>query len=422
MVLAVDGSPVSDVLDFRFRTSVPEFSLLVERNGQPLMFELSLDTAEPLGIEFEAPLFDGLRRCRNHCCFCFLEQLPPGLRPSLYVRDDDYRYSFLHGNFITLTNLSSSDWERLASQRLSPLYVSVHATEQAVREWLLGVHEEPPLMDKLRYLRDHRIEFHAQLVIVPGVNDGLHLEQTLADLLSLGPSLLSVSVVPVGLTRYAPPSLRPNAPEEAQRLILQIRRWRRTYARELGRRTVYAADELFPMSGQAVPPRRYYEGFPQVENGVGLVRLFLDRWNRAKRRGHTAVRPYAGAGPADPVAVPGDGRLVVCGTLIAPVWRAVAAEMRSLGYPVHILPVVNRVLGPTVTVSGLLFGEDVIRAVQESPSDGEICLPRSMFDAEGNRTLDECTLDDIQHRLGRPVCVCGEAAEVIEGLPARSPE
>ena len=397
----MNGQPVSDVLDFRCCTASGVFTLSVERDGEETLYELALDEGEPLGIEFADAVFDGLRRCRNKCLFCFVRQLPRGLRRSLYVRDDDYRYSFLYGNFVTLTNLTEGDWQRLAEQRLSPLYVSVHATEQDVRNRLLGIFERPSLMDKLARLSEQGLAFHTQIVLLPEVNDDAHLERSLGDLLALGESVLSASVVPVGLTKLALPELRPYRPDEAPAVIAQVRRWRGAFRRAHGRSTVYAADEWFLLAKRPVPSARYYEGFPQVQNGVGLVRQFLDGWKRAKRS--LAGQPLRA-----------EERLVVCGTLIAPIWQQVAQEMAGLGARVRVLPVPNRALGETVTVSGLLFGADVIAAMRERGAGDIVYLPRAMFNAEGTLTLDGYSTDGLERELGVPVIVAAEAAEVLE--------
>jgi putative radical SAM enzyme (TIGR03279 family) len=407
-LLAVDGRALADVIDFRYLTAKDQFELLVERDGEQTLYDIVLDGGELLGIEFEEPLFDGLRRCRNRCPFCFVRQLPHGLRRTLHVRDDDFRYSFLYGNFITLTNLGQADWQRLAEQRLSPLYVSVHATDQATRDRMLGIREDPPILAKLDWLRQHGLRYHAQLVLVPGINDGPNLDRSLADLLAQGEAMLSVSAVPVGLTAYSPPGARTYAQGEARAVLRQLKRWRLRYARETGSARVYASDEWFLVSGTTIPSARYYADFPQIENGVGLVRLFLEGWKRTARR----LRA---------VPMPSESRLVICGKLIAPVWQQIAEEMNGRGANVTVLPVANRALGETVTVSGLLFARDVLAAIdtlgdQQRPA--AVCLPRSMFNAEGTLTLDGLSLAEISARAGLPVIVGAEAADILCPLPA----
>ncbi len=400
VVLEANDRPLRDVVDFRYETAGGEFTLLVDRQGELILFDVGTEPGEPLGVEFEEPVFDGLRTCRNRCLFCFVHQMPPGYRRSLYLRDDDYRYSFLYGNFITLTNLTEEDLERVARQRLSPLYVSVHATEPDLREHLLGIRERPPLMEKLRRLATNRVRVHAQLVLVPGINDGSHLDRSLADLRSLGESLLSISVVPVGVTRLAPEGLRPYLPEEAAAVIAQVDRWRRAYAEEGNDARVYCSDEWFLLSDHAIPAARYYEEFPQVENGVGLVRLFLDSWRKSRRR--------VLAGP-----LPEEERVVVCGASMAPIWADLARQMIEAGARVTVRPVTNRAFGPTVTVSGLLTGADVVASLGDAPREVTVCLPRSMFNAEGTLTLDGWSPADLQTAIGRPVLVGSEAADVL---------
>jgi len=403
VVLTINNQPLRDILDFRFQTASSEFTMLVKRNDAQYILDVIMSDADSLGIEFYDVVFDGLRLCRNHCPFCFISQLPPGLRPSLYVRDDDYRYSFLYGNFITLTNLDEQDWQRLEKQRLSPLYVSVHATEQGIRNRLLGVDEQPSLLEKLVRLCKQRLSFHAQVVLVPGLNDGPHLDRTLSDLLNLGRAVLSVSVVPVGLTRYSPPNLRQFTQAEAKEIINQIDCWRHAYRTSLGRHTVYAADEWYLASGLPVPQSSYYEGFPQLENGIGLVRLFLDEWSLAKEQLLT---------------IPKAPRTVVCGTLIAPVWRRIASEMNAMGAHVTILPVTNGALGESITVSGLLFAADVIDALNASELTGVAYLPRSMFNHEGTLTLDGFTLATMRAESRVPLAVASDAVDILRPLPS----
>ncbi len=408
VVSAVDGHELRDEVDFRFYTAQDTFTVTIhDSSGTARVLAVDLWDGDSLGIDFEEPLFDGLRLCANRCPFCFVRQMPPGFRPSLYVRDDDYRYSFLHGSFVTLTNLERSDWERLAEQRLSPLFISVHATDQAVRNRLIGAKEDPPILAKLHWLRDHRIAFHAQLVLVPGLNDGGQLDRSLGDLMSLGDALLSVSVVPVGLTRCALPGRRRYTEDEAETVIRQVREWRRRYRAALGRRTVYASDEWFLLRGTEIPGERYYEGYPQVENGVGLVRLLVDAWERD----HEALSLRS-------ERVARSRRIVVCGTLIAPVWRQIARQMNRLGADVMVLPVENTTFGPSITVSGLLCGRDVMAALGHVTSGTTVCLPRSMFNAEGTVTLDGLAADEIEAAIGAPVLVCTEAADAIAPLPA----
>ncbi len=392
-LLTVDGDPLRDIIDYRFRTSEDAFSLEVERpNGEIWEFEVEKDPWEDLGLEFKDDLFDRPRLCQNRCVFCFLTQMPRGLRPTLYLRDDDYRLSFLHGNFITLTGISRDDLERIAGQRLSPLYVSVHATDQAVRRRLFGAVRVGGMMENLRYLIAAGIEIHAQLVLCPGINDGPVLEQSLNDLLGLGDRLASVGVVPVGLTKYRDPSsgLRPFTPAGAGLVIRQINTYRNQSRRLAGHSRVYAADEFFVLAGRPVPGRGYYEGFPQLENGIGLIRRFLDSARRAAKR-----LPKAIERPRRVTVVTGRSAASTLETILSP-YRSIE------GLTVEMLPVDNRFFGPTVTVAGLLTGQDVSDALIGANPGDRILIP-SVCLKDGDLFLDDLSLDELRSRVNRLV-------------------
>jgi putative radical SAM enzyme (TIGR03279 family) len=361
---------------------------------------------QDLGLEFMEPTFDGIRRCRNNCDFCFVHQMPRGLRASLYVKDDDYRHSFLFGNFCTLTNLDGSDWERLAKQRLSPLYVSVHATDRELRSTLLGVPTSPDIVAQIRRLGRLGIKVHTQIVIVPGINDGAVLECTVGDLTRLHPTVASIAVVPVGITRYHPCSLRPPTPHEAKRILKLVKPVQRECRRRWGVELVYASDELYLSAGVPVPSARLYDGFPQLANGVGLVRQLLDDWRRARLRTRTA--PWAWHQVA-----------LVCGELIAPTLRGLAAELSArMNAVVEVVAVNNAFFGPLVTVSGLLMAEDVISALRERRLDEVVVLPRAMFDAAGKVTLDGLGLLEMEKALGVPVVRANRLSELLDTAQA----
>ncbi|MBC7251726.1 MAG: DUF512 domain-containing protein [Anaerolineae bacterium] len=407
-VLAINGRPLRDVIDYQFYSAEEALEVLVRHQGEEVLFEIERDYGEDLGIEFTAHTFDGIRTCDNHCPFCYLKGMPPGLRASLYIPDDDYRLSFLFGNFVTLTNLDEKDWQRLAEQRLSPLYVSVHATDVALRRRLLGNAAAPDVLEQLRRLRDLGVQVHTQIVLVPGLNDGAALERSVTDLASLYPAVQSIAVVPVGLTRYHRGRMRLYTAAEARDVLVRIASWQADFRRRQGVRLVYAADEWYLLAGQPVPAAGEYDGFPQLENGVGLVRRFLDEWRDVAAGGKRAV----------PRRPDGCGSLtVVCGILIAPLLARVADELAALsGATVKVVPVVNAFFGETVTVSGLLVGRDVIAALQGRHLGDGVLLPRVMFDAEGRRTLDGLGLEDFREALGLPVEMAGTPSELWRAL------
>lgn len=392
-LVEVNGLRVRDIIDVQYAAAEEWVEFVVWRDGRLLRKEVERRYGEDIGLRFADDLFDGLRQCNNHCPFCFVKQLPAGLRPSLYIQDDDYRLSFLQGSFVTLTNLTEEDWERLEEQRLSPLYVSVHATQEEIRRRLLGRRDAPPIMAQLRRLIELDITVHTQIVIVPGVNGGKVPAQSLDDLAGLYPGVASIGVVPVGLTRFSRPALRRPTPEEARAVLEQVERFQGHCRRQYGVNLAYAADEWYLMAGRDVPPAEAYDDFPQVENGIGLVRLFLDDWAEVKGN----IRPPAGEPPA---------LCCVTGRLFAPVLAPVLEEFsRRTGVPARLIAAENGLLGETVTVAGLLAGADVARACRNAGyAAGLVALPRRMFDAAGAYTLDDWTPERLEAELGARVC------------------
>ena len=416
VLLEINGRALRDVLDVQFYAADEELALLVRRGGQTHLYRAERAYGVPLGLTFVSPTFDGMRRCRNRCEFCFVTQMPAGLRRSLYIRDDDYRYSVLYGSFITLTNFTPQDWARLAEQRLSPLYVSVHATEPGLRRQLLGRDDIPDILPQIDRLAGLGIEMHTQIVLVPGVNDGPHLSQTIGDLASRYPAVQSIGVVPVGLTRQRQEGCRLHTQDEALAVIDQVRPFQTAYRAQLGVSLVYLADEWYLLVGRDLPADEMYDGYPQIENGIGLVRQFLDDSRRTSPAGSARVSSCT----------------LVCGTLIAPVLKQAAKDLAaSSGTRIQVVPVVNELFGETVTVSGLLGGRDVMAALQDLDLGEIVFLPAAMF-AEGRpgqdqselerRTLDGLTLQEIAEGVDRPVVAVDRMSKVWNELvtPFRS--
>lgn len=414
-LLAVDGRRLRDVIDFRFYADGPQASFRIARGDAEWDIPVERLEGSDWGLEFGEPFFDRVRLCANRCVFCFLDQMPPGWRKTLYLRDDDYRLSFLFGNFVTLTNLRASDWARLEEQRLSPLYVSVHATEPELRRLLLGRDHLPDIRRQLARLGRLGISVHAQVVLCPGVNDGVHLERTIADLSRLQRTVVSVALVPVGLTRFrsAPPAglnggaarLRPYTPEEAVALLRWAGPRQRGFRRDLGKTFLYLSDEFYLLAGRNVPSARLYDGFPQLENGVGLVRQLQEDWSRARRRLPAVL--------SRPVHVS-----FVCGTLIAPLLQRLGKDLsaRVKGLTVEIFPLENRTFGPTVTVSGLLTGEVLRESLRGKDLGDAVFLPRAAFDEQGVYTLDDVSLETLREELRRPVFLVDRLSQVVRAL------
>ena len=380
VLMRIGSGPARDFIDLMYYGDEDEVPLTVRRGGGE--FTVVLDGREELGIEFEP---SPPRVCGNRCVFCFVDQNPKGMRAPIYLRDEDYRYSFLYGSYVTLTGLCAPDLDRIIEQHLSPLYVSVHATDPAVRMTLLGLKKPDGLMEKLERLTGAGIRLHTQIVVCPGINDGEVLERTIADLKALSLNVLSVAVVPVGLTRHRE-GLYPLTPvdgEHARRTIALVDRFHGLYRDEVGDGFVYCADEWYLRAGMDVPPEEYYDDYPQIENGVGMVRQFLE---------DTADLSYIG-GRTGSFAF-------VTGTSMAPLMTAFTARLSELpGIEARTVGVVNDFYGDTVTVSGLLTGGDIGRALAGTESHETVVLPPNCLNDDG-LFLDGLTPDDLSHQLG----------------------
>jgi putative radical SAM enzyme (TIGR03279 family) len=390
-IARVNGEPVGDLIDFQVASSEPRLRFEVEREGQVYELEVERRGGEPLGFDFDEMR---LRRCNNKCVFCFLHQMPGGMRRSLYFEDDDYRLSFLHGSYVTLTNVREEDLRRIVDQGLTPQYVSVHATDPALRKRLLGRKRGTvSILERIDYLARSGIEMHTQIVLCPGWNDGEHLERTLSDLEGFYPSVRSVALVPVGLTRFRShlPELQPVTPDLAERYLADAERWGERCARELGERFVYPGDELFLLVGRLPPPAGYYDAFPQIENGIGMVRTFLDCWERERATVRGEVeRPLHLA--------------LVTGRLASRFLIPMVDDLDSSeGLQVDVVVVDNDFFGPGITVSGLLSGRDMARALSGGPWSLAV-LPPNAVNGDGV-TLDDLTVAEIEAAAGMPVTV-----------------
>ncbi len=399
-LLEMGGQPVRDVIDVQIYASEPVLHLLVEREQEPLVLEGERAYGQPLGLHFAEELFDGaLHLCRNHCDFCFVHQMPPGLRRSLYVRDDDYRLSFLHGNYVTLTNLTAEDWLRIEEQYLSPLYVSVHATEPEVRRALLHHPEAGGILKQLRRLVAAGIEIHTQAVLVPGQNDGPHLNRTIGDLAALYPGVRSLSIVPVGLTRHHRAQIRPYADTEATAVLQQILTHQQHCRDRLETPFVYPSDEWYLRAGQPVPATASYGSLlpALVENGVGMVSLFEATWPRTAER-------LAGLKSMTQTWITGE--------LFAPLLSQYAARfMTEWGIEVEVVSITNRFFGPTVTVAGLLTVSDILAALEGRQLGETLVVPENIFRGPEGQSLDEQTPADMARATGREIYIIADEEE-----------
>ncbi len=391
-LVSVSGRPIQDPLDLRFLETASRVDL-VWRDGGGTEHRARLTKPEdlPLGLEVD-PL--KMRACNNQCAFCFAHQNARGMRRALYFKDDDYRFSFLNGNFATLTNLSQADMDRIVEQRLSPLYISVHATNWDLRNRILGNPKAPNVLEQIAFFTAGRIRMHTQVVLCPGINDGEHLAKSLEDLGGFHPFVETVALVPVGLTQYREklPVIKSPDPEYARALLDWAKPWRRRFLKELGTRFAFPSDEFYLLAGRPFPAGRTYEGYPQLGNGVGGSRKFLDEFRRLGKRLPLTVSP--------PRRV-----TVVTGTLSVPVLEgAIASLNRIYGVSVELIPVVNEFFGGSVTCAGLVTGTDILRTLNDHRArlGDTVLLPSVAFKEAEDIFLDDVRLDDLSTHMGRP--------------------
>ncbi len=379
-LLSVNGRELDDFLDWEFLTAEEEFVLHVRQpDGEELEFDIERSLGEPMGVALEPPR---IRRCANRCDFCFVDGLPDGLRDVLYIRDDDYRLSFRYGNFATLTNLKPHDVQRIIEYRLSPLYVSVHATDPVVRRYVLRNPTAPEIIPQLRDFAAHGIEFHTQVVMSPGVNDGAVLEQTLEDLYNFGPSVLNCSIVPVGLTEHSKHHLVREPTANECRAAIHILEQRAARARmDRGVTWAFGADELYLRAGVPLPPADIYDGFEQVENGVGSV-----RWLQ-QRIGQSGISRDEWAGKRVGV---------VTGTAMAPLMPMVLEPLTTLtSGRFDLIPVTNTLFGASVTTAGLLPGSAVQEALRDRRDLDLVLIPGESINDDG-LFIDSLSLELLQ--------------------------
>lgn len=391
-LISVNGCGVSDIIDYRFLATDDSVDVVVKRANEELLFELDKEPDDDMGISFVPKQY---KSCCNKCVFCFVDQLPAGMRLSLYFRDGDYRLSFLHGNFVTLTNTSWKELERIVRQRLSPIYISVHVTDKAVREQMLGIDFDDKILEKIGYLNDNNIEMHSQVVLCPGMNDGDILEMTINDIYQFRKNMRSMAVVPVGLTKHRAglTEIDPITPEYARELLKNIPAWDDSFPRKDGKRFVYLSDEWFIMGGETLPDTDYYDEFPQLDNGIGLVRDFLNELEESKK-----TFPSRLDNPREITIVTGSGAGGVLRDHLIPALEGI----ENLKVKLNIAT--NDFLGESVTVSGLLSGQDIINNLKEDPPIGDVFLPPRVLNTDGY-LLDNMKPEDIARVCDSPVHV-----------------
>lgn len=401
-IISINGNLVEDALDFRYYSSEDMLEVILSRNG--VERKITVPGEDIRGIDVEELK---IKHCGNKCVFCFIDQNPKDLRKTIYVKDEDYRFSFLYGNYFTLTNISQKELDRIVRLRLSPLYVSVHAVNDDARKKLLGTKKDDRLLEKMRYLISEGIELHTQVVMCPGINDGSVLEETIEVMGSLHPGVRSLAVVPVGLTGHRDklPELCSVTKENAKETLDMISKFSRKFNVEKGTNFVFAADEFYLKAGIGLPPEEHYEGYLQYEDGVGMARNFIERFKETVSE--------------IPAKLSGKSRIViVTGELFFPIMEEyVLKEFSKVkNLQTELVKAENKLFGRTVTVAGLLCGEDIAAASGRTGNKNDILLiPSTCLNFDG-RFLDDMTADDLEKKTGYRVFLLENPVEIFEKL------
>lgn len=408
-LISVNRNIINDVLDYRFYIMEARLILIAERNGEELTFEIKKGEYDDIGLEFSTYLMDEKKRCRNNCIFCFIDQNPKGMRETVYFKDDDERLSFLHGNYVTLTNLKESDIERIIKMRISPINISVHTTNPSLRVEMMRNRFAGDCLRFIKMLDEGGISLNAQLVLCNGINDGIELENSLSDLIRLK-NIESVALVPCGLTghREGLYPLKPYERESASAVIDIANRFGETSLREKGMRLIYPSDEFFLLAERDIPDEDYYEGYPQLENGVGMIRSDIEEFrecleNLPEMEYNRRVTVATGFASSEHLKS-----------------LASLATEKYKGLTVNIVPIRNDFFGGSVTVSGLVTGGDIIAQLKGIDIGSALLIPENMLRAEGDLFLDNVSVEDVENALSVPVTVVPrggyELCEAMTGL------
>ncbi len=397
-LLEIDQTPIEDIFDYQFLVQEEQIEVLVEKpDGEQWLLEIDKDPDEDLGIVFENGLMDEYRHCRNKCIFCFIDQMPPGMRPTLYFKDDDSRLSFLQGNYVTLTNMSDHDIDRIIRYRLSPINISFHTMNPSLRCQMLRNRFAGDALKKVQRLYDAGISMNGQIVLCKGINDGVELEYSIRELMKYLPCLESVSVVPVGLTKYREGlyPLEPFGPEDARQVLEMVHRYQKECYEAYGSHFIHASDEWYVLAGEEVPEEGRYDGYLQLENGVGMLRLFLDEFEEA----------FAEAGNRAGTDRPAREISIATGRLPHPYIERMARRMME-AFPwlaIHVYPIRNDFFGEKITVSGLLTGGDVLAQLKGQPLGEALFLPENILRSGEDVFLDDFRVSDLEKALQVPI-------------------
>ncbi len=404
LLLSINGQKVQDIFDYRFLTTDDNLLVEVEKSdGEIWEIEIEKDEYEDLGLEFSDPLITEAKSCTNNCVFCFIDQLPKGMRDTVYFKDDDSRLSFLSGNYITLTNLKEGELERIIRYRMTPVNVSVHTTNPELRKTMLGNRFAGDVLDKIRTLTDGGITVNAQIVLCRGLNDGAELDRTLGDLSCLYPGLESISVVPVGLTKWRESLYKLESFDEAasSAVLKQVGAWQQKLLGQTGSRMVYLADEFYIKAGVNLPDWEEYEDFPQIENGVGLMSMLIHEFHGSLHRHGRKLDKHCSM--LDGIRTVS----IATGICAYPFIKQLAQvlEKRYNNLEVTVYPIKNGFFGENVTVTGLLTGGDLLAQLRDQELGSELLISRSMLKSGEELFLDDYTLGALESGLGRKVTI-----------------
>ncbi len=404
VLVSINDSPVLDLIDYEHLSTNRTLKISVLRADREIEILLRKDEYEPLGLCFETTLMSRMMTCRNHCLFCFIDQMPKGVRSSLNVKDDDWRMSFIMGNYVTLTNVSDEEFQRIIERRVSPIYVSVHATDPDLRTRIMRNPSAGRIMERLTALKAAGLHFHAQIVLCRGLNDGEVLLRSLSDLSSLAPSCSSVAIVPVGVTKYRDglPVLKTFDPDQSRTVIESIESLQKTYLERFGTRFAFLSDEWYLNAGMTLPETEAYESFDQIENGVGLLRTFEEefRYALSERTACTEKRIASIAG----------------GTAAYPFFRELYRELKPYGIETDLHPVPNRWFGGNVHVAGLVTGSDLISELKGKKLQDPLLIPHNMLRESEDVFLDGMSLADVEKALGLSIRTFADGTELISLL------
>ncbi|AUC60179.1 TIGR03279 family putative radical SAM enzyme [Cyanobacterium sp. HL-69] len=409
-IVSINGMQPRDLIDYQFLCSDEYLELeVIDKYGKNHLLEIEKDYDENLGLEFEDALFDGLIQCNNKCPFCFIDQQPDGKRESLYLKDDDYRLSFLYGSYLTLTNLTTREWNRIEQMRLSPLYVSVHATEPDIRIRLLKNQRAGEIKQNLAWFQEKRLQVHAQVVVCPNINDGKHLETTLNDLFSFHqgeiPAVISAAVVPVGLTKFRPQEdeLIPVSREKAKEVIKQVQALQDKFREKCGSTFAWLADEWFLIAQEDLPPESHYEDYPQIGNGVGSIRQFLKEFETIANENLPAK-----------IAQPQEYTWIV-GNAVETAFQPLVAKLNQVeNLNVNLVALNSDYWGQEITVTGLITGQDLLAKLPEKKLTKKILLPSVMLKHDEAKFLDDVTIAELEEKLHVKVIPVNGIKELME--------